>query len=216
MILIMPTWREWIADEDYRLVEFEGTTEIPKTNYFRTWVSFLSSSELERIARDYNVQFVFYPHRNMQKYMKFFPSSTKYLEVADARKYDVQELMKKASLMITDYSSVFMDMLRNASMMITDYSSVFFDMLYMKKPVIYYQFDYDKFRKGQYGEGYFDYRDNPFGKSYKNADQVIAATENYIRANFNVSKEYLKAHADYFQLYDTDNCKRVYEVTREL
>lgn len=198
MILIMPTWREWIADEDYRLVEFEGTTEIPKTNYFRTWVSFLSSSELERIARDYNVQFVFYPHRNMQKYMEYFPKGNKHVKVLSAKDYDIQ------------------DLLRNASMMITDYSSVFFDMLYMKKPVIYYQFDYDKFRKGQYGEGYFDYRDNPFGKSYKNADQVIAATENYIRDNFNVSKEYLKAHADYFQLYDTDNCKRVYEVTREL
>ena len=42
--------------------------------------------------------------------------------------------------------------------MITDYSSVFFDFSYMRKPVIFYQFDEKKFRKAQYAEGYFSYK----------------------------------------------------------
>ena len=127
-ILIMPTWREWIADEDERLYKYEGTVEIRKTSYFVNWVEFIRDPELKAISTEYNCRFIFYPHRNMQKYMDCFPPSNEYLEIADASKYDVQQLMKDSSMMITDYSSVFMD------------------MIYMKKPVLFYQFDYDRFR----------------------------------------------------------------------
>ena len=196
-IILMPTWREWIADEDSRLLQYEGTKDIAKTNYFINWISILKDQELERIANQYNCRFIFFPHRNMQKYMDLFPRSTYYLEVADARQYDVQNLMKKASLMITDYSSVFMD------------------MLYMKKPVIFYQFDYDRFRMGQYGEGYFSYTQNPFAKSYITKKDVLVALEQKISEGFAVSNEYLLAHKEYFRLYDNSNCKRVYLVVKE-
>ena len=73
IVLIMPTWREWIADEDHRLKEYEGTTEIPKTNYFLKWNAFLQDKRLKEIAEKFHVKFIFFPHRNMQKYMRFFP-----------------------------------------------------------------------------------------------------------------------------------------------
>lgn len=198
MVLIMPTWRNWIADEDSRLKKYEGTTDIPKTQYFAAWIDFLSDDKIAYLAEKYGVRFVFYPHRNMQKYAEFFPKSSEHLEIAFAKDRDIQ------------------DLLREASMMVTDYSSVFFDMLYMKKPVVYYQFDYDKFRRGQYGEGYFDYRNNPFGNSYTTKSEVFRELERIIKNDFAVSEEYLDAHKTYFPLYDTDNCKRVYDVTLEL
>lgn len=198
MVLIMPTWREWIADEDYRLEQYEGTTEIPKTNYFMTWIEFIKDNRIEELAGKYNIRFVFYPHRNMQKYMKYFPNSNRNMEIASAKDCDIQNL------------------LRSASMMVTDYSSVFFDMLYMKKPVVFYQFDYDKFRKGQYGEGYFNYRDNPFGKSFVKKEDVFDEIENYIRNGFNVGTDYQIAHSNYFKLYDKNNCERVYQVVKNL
>ena len=194
LILIMPTWREWIADEDYRLLEYEGTKDIQKTNYFVEWISFLRDPKLEELANRYKCKFIFFPHRNMQKYISYFPKSTYYLEIASSQQYDVQDLMKKASLMITDYSSVFMD------------------MLYMKKPVIFFQFDYEKFRKGQYGEGYFSYDDNPFAPSCNDKKEVFEILEKNIINNFSVSPEYLSAHKEYFLLYDNHNCKRTYDV----
>lgn len=194
MVLIMPTWREWIADEDERFLQYEGTTDIAKTNYFTNWSSFISDQAIESLAKKYNCKFIFFPHRNMQKYMEYFPLSTPYLEIADAKKYDVQDLMKSASLMITDYSSVFMD------------------MLYMKKPVIFYQFDYDKFCKGQYGEGYFSYSNNPFANSYTNKAAVFCAIDRSIREGFSISEDFKKAHGEYFRLYDENNCKRIYDV----
>ena len=198
LVLIMPTWREWIADEDARLKAYEGTTVIPETNYFKSWNDFLQDERLEVMAQQYGVKFIFFPHRNMQKYMNYFPKSNSYLEVADANRYDVQELMKKASMMITDYSSVF------------------FDMIYMKKPVIFYQFDYERFRKGQYEEGYFNYRDNPFGKSCTAKKEVFVELEKIIVNNFEVNNIFLTAHNNYFPLFDRMNCQRNFDTVYNL
>ena len=198
LILIMPTWREWIADEDERLKKYEGTTIIPQTNYFKVWIDFIKDERISLYAMKYGVKFIFFPHRNMQQYMEYFPASNEYLEVADAHCYDVQDLLKRAAMMITDYSSVF------------------FDMLYMKKPVVFYQFDYEMFRMGQYEEGYFKYNDNPFGKSFNLKEEVFSEMEKYIQRQFKVSGEFLEAHKEYFHLYDANNCKRVYEVVKEL
>lgn len=198
IILIMPTWRAWIADEDRRLKQFEGTTVIPNTNYFITWNDFLKDKRLEALAQRYKVKFIFFPHRNMQKYMDYFPQSNDYLEVADAHSYDVQDLMKQSMMMITDYSSVF------------------FDMIYMKKPIIFYQFDYEKFRLAQYSEGYFNYKDNPFGKSCPTKEDVFLELETCIKNQFRPSESFLNAHKEYFTLFDTNNCQRVYNVVRDL
>lgn len=198
VILIMPTWREWIADEDDRLKKYEGTTNIPETNYFVSWVDFIKDERIKTISQKFDVKFIFFPHRNMQKYMSYFPESNEFIEVASAKDYGVQELLKMSAMMITDYSSVF------------------FDMLYMKKPVSFYQFDYDRFRMGQYEEGYFRYDDTPFGNSYQNKMDVFADIEDIISRDFAVSEEYLKAHKEYFPLYDKDNCKRVHKVIKEL
>lgn len=198
LILIMPTWREWIADEDERLLEYEGTRDFTKTNYFIKWTEFINDSRLNELADRYGVRFVFFPHRNMQKYLKYFPKTQTHIHVAGAEEYDVQYLLKRAALMVTDYSSVF------------------FDFIYMKKPLVFYQFDYQVFRKGQYSEGYFDYKNNPFSESFESREDVFGQIEKYIRNNYAVSNEYLTAHAEYFKLYDTKNCERVYKVVKEL
>ncbi len=194
IILIMPTWREWIADEDYRLLDYEGTTEIGKTNYFVKWNEFLSDDRLKTISEQHNVKFLFFPHRNMQKYMEYFPKSKSHLEILDRNAYDVQELLKQASLMITDYSSVF------------------FDMVYMKKPIIFYQFDEEKFRSQQYQKGWFDYHDNKFGRSFRNKNEVLEELIRIVENKFQVSEQFLDEHAKIFELYDTENSERIYRL----
>ena len=53
----MPTWREWIADEDERLYKYEGTVEIRKTSYFVNWVEFIRDPELKAISTEYTSPF---------------------------------------------------------------------------------------------------------------------------------------------------------------
>ena len=63
----------------------------------------------------------------MQPYLHYFSEVPSSIQLADAAHFEVQDLMK------------------SSQMMITDYSSVFFDMVYMKKPVIFYQFDEENY-----------------------------------------------------------------------
>ncbi len=198
LILIMPTWRNWFVIRRDRLRKYEGTDRIQETTYFMKWREFLTDEALREIAEDYHVRFIFFPHRNMQRFLPEFPKEQEYLEVARAGRYDVQELLKRASLLITDYSSVFLD------------------MVYMKKPVIFYQFDSEAFREGQYAEGYFDYDDNPFGKSCRDKAEVFALLRQAIADGYAVSDAFRAAHAAYFPLYDTDNTARAYAAAKEL
>ena len=198
LILIMPTWRNWLVIRKDRMREYEGTTSVSESDYFVRWREFLLDESLKEIAEHYRVHFVFYPHRNMQQYLSLFPSDLDYIEIAGREKYDIQELLKRSAMLITDYSSVF------------------FDMVYMKKPVIFYQFDYEMFRKGQYQEGYFDYTDNPFGACCRKQNDVFDHIRRVISEDYTVSDSYLKAHAQYFPLYDTRNTERAYEIAKAL
>ena len=91
--------------------------------------------------------------------------------------------------------------------MITDYSSVFMDMVYMKKPVLHYQFDEEKFRRGQYAEGYFSYRDG-FGPVCTEQEELVDALRGfYGEDGFRMREPYLSRVERFFPCYDTDNCR---------
>ena len=197
-IVIMPTWREWLVRKTKHSYELDPVDKFINTEYFRKWSSFISSQKLKEIAEKYNLEIIFYPHRNMQTYISDFHSDCDHIHIANWRDWDLQDLLKTSAIMITDYSSVF------------------FDFVYMKKPVIFYQFDIDKFRKEQYQQGYFDYFNNSFGKAYLNPEDVINKLEELIGMKGVNSEEFLNEHKKTFLLYDEQNCYRTYLVIKKL
>lgn len=190
-ILIMPTWRYWF---NLRSKSVKGEdANFETSEYLNKWQELLNSEYLTELINRYNLKVIFYPHRNMQKYLRDFTVNNKNIIVADWRNYDIQKLLKESRLMITDYSSVF------------------FDMIYMKKNVIFYQFDIDKYRSIQYKEGYFDYSNNPFADSFTNSKDVLKKLADLIQNEYGLSETFEKAFHEYFKYYDTNNCKRVYD-----
>ena len=102
------------------------------------------------------------------------------------------------------------------NVLITDYSSVFFDVGYMEKPVIYYQFDLEEFRKYHYQEGYFSYEAHGFGPVVQTEealmDELYACAEN----DFRMQKEYRARLDAFYPVRDTQNCERTYQILREM
>ena len=190
-IIIMPTWRKWL-----RLKSEKNESLGPdlKTSVFiKGWGDLLNSEELSLIIDKYNLDIIFYPHRAMQPYISDFRENINpRIKIASIEDYDIQELMKSAQLMITDYSSVY------------------FDMFYMKKPVIFYQFDEEEFRKYHYEKGWFDYYNNEFGNSHSDYHAVVTTLEEYINCEYKVSSSFLKAHEHEFELFDRMNSERIY------
>lgn len=198
LILIMPTWRGWISPpSDIDKMNRKRREEFVKTQYYREWQGLLEDENLIHYIEENNYRIIFYPHREMQKFGTVFCSKSHHIKIADEKGYDVQKLLMKAALLVTDYSSVSMD------------------FAYMKKPQIYFQFDVEKFRREHYAEGYFSYVEDGFGPVCQKREEVLTQIEHYGNQHFTNDAEYRQRQDGFFALNDSNNCKRNYEAIRE-
>ena len=190
-IVIMPTWRARFSlksEKDYEDNNFLTSA------YKREWEALLNSPKLHSLVKKHDLKILFFPHRNMQQFLDDFDIDTNYIKIAKWEEYEIQSVLKESAMMITDYSSVF------------------FDMVYMKKPVIVFQFDYNEFRNADYKEGYFDYKNNPFSCSFDQYEQVITELEKKIQANYAVDVSFEEEHRRIFPYYDQNNSERIYQL----
>ena len=188
-ILIMPTWRNWIARE-VECEKYEGTKVFEETGYYKTWSAFLNNKEFDAFLSKNGLTAIFYPHRNMQKYIDLFKTESKNIKIANFGEYDVQGLINESACMITDYSSVL------------------FDFSYLGKPVIFYQFDEKKFREGQYKEGYFSYKNTVLGDWTETDKGVIELLKKKVKDFDKPNTERIKSC---FKFVDKNNNERVFE-----
>ncbi|MDO4752891.1 MAG: CDP-glycerol glycerophosphotransferase family protein [Candidatus Saccharibacteria bacterium] len=187
IILVMPTFRKWLRD----IGRLNAPDEVFKeTEYFKAWNSFLSNKDLEKILVDNNMKLIFFPHNEIQKMAHNFYSNDNIL-VGEPGEYDVQNLLKKASILITDYSSVF------------------FDFVYMNKPVVFYQFDQKDFFTKQYASSGKKY---PFGSICDKQGKLIIEIKNIIKNKLQIDPLYEKDRKEFFKYRDNKNCERVFDL----
>lgn len=183
-LLIMPTWRNWLGRETNSL---QREIDFKETNYYKNWNGLLNNKDFLRYIEKNDIYVLFYPHQHMQRYLKDFIIQSKNIKVADMSQ-DIQDALRDSYLLITDYSSVYMD------------------FAYMRKPVIYYQFDYDEYRKKQLSEGYFDYERDGFGPVCREQRSLIVAIKKKIPA------DYSRREDAFFNLKDERNSERVFHL----
>ena len=96
-----------------------------------------------------------------------------------------------------------------ASLFITDYSSLFFDFAFLKKPIIYAQFDIEEYRK-YIPKDYFEYKRDGFGPLCNKIDCVIDEIIKELNNNCRLQNNYLKRINKYFYFFDKNNNERIY------
>ena len=184
-ILIMPTWRKYISKNDFN-----------QSEYYIKFNELLHNHCFNKILKDNDLECVFYLHYEFQKFREFFiDHNQKRIKIADM-KFDVQNLLKESKIVITDYSSIL------------------FDAFYMKKPIIFYQFDKLKFHDKHYKKGYFQYEN--VGDVCENETEVIDSLKCYIENNYILHEKHKVYYKDMFKYRDTNNCKRNFESIQEL
>lgn len=179
-IIVMPTWRREVYD-----AVFEDT------DYYKTWSSFLNNHRIIELLEKNDVNLYFYIHPVFQKYSHLFKGSCARIVIADFEHYDLQLLLRESKLMITDFSSVA------------------FDFGYMKKPVIYYQYDEKEYFEKHYIKGYFDYRRDGFGPVCNDINDVVGEIANYLENRPRTNKYSVNVER-FFPLYDKANSERIY------
>ncbi|OII11148.1 hypothetical protein BIU96_17580 [Curtobacterium sp. MCBA15_008] len=195
LILIMPTWRKKLAG-----VQVAGSNERLKnpafasSQYALEFNALIGSQRLRDVAQQTGKRVVFMPHPNMRPYLTDF-DVPEWVEVWDFATVNVQDVLARAALMVTDYSSL-------------GFEAAFIDV-----PLVYFQFDAASFFDGSHvgRRGYFDYERDGFGPVATTVAAVEVAVERAGANDFVSSPEYLARTSAAFVTRDEANCQRVVE-----
>ncbi len=201
LILIMPTWREYLCyrNEISKDRIDAVTKEFLNSDYYSNYNGLLNSSEFIDYLEQNDMRCVFYLHQNAQVYSEYFHSSSDRITIGLTENYDIQTLLKEAAVLITDYSSVY------------------FDFAYMHKPLLYFQFDKETFEEKQYAPGKnYSYEANGFGDICYSMDELIAKLLDLKANNNTMEDKYSKRVDGYFEFFDHDNRERIFHAIVDL
>ncbi|EOU2062760.1 teichoic acid biosynthesis protein B [Clostridium perfringens] len=200
IILLMPTYRSWLWFNHKDTINKEQLSYFKNSEYYIRYSELLKDTRLSNILKKYGYKLIFYPHFEIQKYIYSLRDEIKLdnIIIADKINFDVQDLLKKSKVLITDYSSIH------------------FDFAYMKKPILYYQFDYDKFLDKHYEKGYFDYIKHGFGPVINDLDNIINNLEIILMNNCKNNNTYINRIEQFFPLRDKCNCYRNFKAITNL
>lgn len=190
IILVMPTWRPSLLGKVISGTERELLPDFVESEYARAWYNFLSNDRLKYAAEREGYKIIFFPHANIQPYLGEYVLP-EHVTVLSHSSGSIQSLFLRASIMVTDYSSVA------------------FEMAYLNKPVCYYQFDEDDFfNKGHYNKGYFNYRDDGFGPVHTDSERIVDFVINTISNNCAMQSYYAVKANLFFPYRDGRCCER--------
>jgi len=184
-LLFMPTWRSAQRSID--------KSTFMQSDYFKNYNDFLNSRALATLLEEFDYELIFYPHFEVHRFLDCFETDNARVKIADFKNNDVQ------------------DLLINSDVLITDYSSVFFDYAYMRKPMVYYQYNEAEFREGHYKQGYFEYELDGFGPIAATQDAVVENLRRFLENGLQPDSLYLNRMNTFFKFNDTENCRRNYE-----
>lgn len=194
-VLLAPTWRRWLYHTSSN--PYENTcNNLHDSDYVKTYCELLTDTKLELILEENGYELVFFPHRNMTTIFEAGIETGKHIHIASWKTNDLQELLMESACMITDYSSTAMD------------------FAYMDKPLVYYQFDAERFRKEHFEEGYFHYDRDGFGPVVKTKEELLQYLEQMIQHPEPFAEFYKERTAAFFPLRDSHNCERIYHAVR--
>lgn len=199
-ILIMPTWRQYLAEAfDGDAVVQDKIQAILSSTFGSAWFGLMESTGLLSFAYDHDVRLRFLLHPNLTA-------------LTDALQLDpLVEIVPTVDIS-------FQEELYNASALLTDYSSLAFDAAYLGIPVAYYRFDEPELIAGRHSwrPGYFDYERDGLGPCLRNASSVEQWASELVDSSFTVDKTYAERARRTFRYFDGDNCRRVFEAISRL
>ncbi|WP_286315790.1 CDP-glycerol glycerophosphotransferase family protein [Romboutsia ilealis] len=181
-ILYMPTWRDWIKFNDGKFTD---------TDYFKNIMSLLNDEKLNNILDEKNVNIKFYMHHLMHEFID-----------------DIKENITGKRVIFLDKNVTLADEITSSIANITDYSGVAMDFMYMNRPILFYQFDIDKY-KNEVGS-YIDLDKEMFGYIAHNKDEAVSQLINLIESEFEVKQNQEDARNKFFRYNDNNNCERIY------
>ncbi|MFD2750940.1 CDP-glycerol glycerophosphotransferase family protein [Virgibacillus siamensis] len=164
VVLYAPTWRGELSKKTFDVQKL--ISDLKKLSYLDVNVIFQGHPVAENLLQDIKIPNI----------------------IGVPNKFDINEVLGIADVLITDYSSVF------------------FDFLVTGKPIIHYVYDYEEYTKTR--GLYLNLKELP-GEVVQSSDQMIASVQDLLLTSFQPTNKYLEAKAKYVMKDDGNVSKRV-------
>jgi CDP-glycerol glycerophosphotransferase (TagB/SpsB family) len=196
-VLFMPTWRMYLtprlfSDETEAPVAYEGST------YQRFMDDLFTSPRLLEMLERHDYRFELLPHYNMRAHLSEMERTSDRISVLDATTPDIQDVMRRCDLFITDHSSVN------------------FDLAYLGTPMIYTHFDDEEYHAGHAHPSWFDHARDGFGPVTHDLDSTLDAIEHYLTNGCVREELYSRRAGEAFVFHDQDSSRRAVEAVEDV
>lgn len=198
LIVLAPTWRKYLVGQmNGKTARRTLNQDFLSSEFATQWQQLLHSDGLRGFAQEHGLEIVFLPHPNIQPYLGVL-EVPEYVRVARYADTDVQQIVCRASVMVTDYSSMA------------------FNLAYLYRPVCYFQFDRAQYEAGHTeGKGYFAYERDGFGPVSEQPAGIVEALQRLWNEPA-YRERYVSRARETFPVRDGRNSERVFRAISEL
>jgi CDP-glycerol glycerophosphotransferase len=179
-ILVAPTWRNWLMHHP----NFE------KSDFFIHYQSLLASPTLHHYLETNGIHLCFYLHHMFHQYLHHF------------------EPLESSTISILPQNSDISKEVMQAQLMITDYSSLCSDFYYLKKPILFFQFDQERYIQDIGSE--IDLKKSTFGEIFDTKENLIEYIIHHPNLLGHISKKQQQGEKFFLHFKDKNNCLRIY------
>ena len=187
-ILLLPTWRVWLDEtEENNFLE---------SDYYKNYMALLNNKRLHKFLEQQDLVLKFYLNSKLENYIDNFSYESDRIVKVTYEEEPSDELIMKCKLMITDYSSIC------------------WDVLYMGKPVLFYQFDYNKYNR--LSGSYINMEKELLGDRSLTPEALLYDLEKSAKNGFMLPYEYRLMRENSFSYIDDKNCARIVQEIRKI
>ena len=184
-IVFAPTWRAYLVGKpvDNKTFAKQKNNVLLRSNFYIRWNRILQDESIHKTIKEFRYDITFLPHPDM-----------------DAHALDFIQGTYSSNITVFNRNDSIQNLLANTALLITDYSSIAMEMALIRRPILYYQFDIDEFYSHHtYKQGYFDYERDGFGKVCKTHDELVMHINDCIKNKCIVSDIYKNRSQNFFE-----------------
>jgi CDP-glycerol glycerophosphotransferase (TagB/SpsB family) len=160
------------------------------TDYFKSWHGFLTDPRLQRLVVDNDLHVTLVLHPNLRVFADFFALPNVQLIRQDD--VDVQSLITSSAVLVTDFSSVS------------------WDFSFLRRPVIYFQFDQHLLNGSR--APHIDFAEQLPGPVVTTTNRLIEELGSVVGRGCTMDDEYWQRARAFLSYRDQHNCERILSV----
>lgn len=192
-LTIMFTWRHYLTiGRNPKDKSWEYDQDFASSRYCQVLTALVSDIRIHNIASRKGLFIQVVLHPCLWPARKYFEFPNEVLVVADEKSFS--EIVSESALFLTDYSSLYND------------------FIYLRKPVLFYQFDRLEFtEKTGRAQDFRPHPDDAPGPVCFTHEDAVLETLKTIDRSFKMDPKYTERIDNWFLFRDGLNCKRIYE-----